>query len=421
MRQRSVVVVGGGLSGLCCARTVQRAGHIAHVYEAGDGVGGRVRTDTVDGFRLDRGFQVLFTSYPALRQELNLDALDLQLFTPGARIYHEGCSYVVADPLRKPTQLLATVTAPLFPLCDKLNVARLTAMLAGMSIHQIFQLPDQTMEAFLRAYGFTDAILETFFRPFFGGIFLETGLETSVRMFAFVYKMLAQGQTAVPAGGMGELAQQIADDLTPGSLSLNARVTALLTKQDRVVGIRLEDGQKIEGDCVVLATEFDRAAQLAGLNLPATWRVSTSVNFALPEPLYREKLVALFTAPNRLVNHAAMISNVAHSYAPAGSHLLSCTILGEPAMPDVELADCVRAELAPLFPSADTSRWHLLKVYRLPHAQYAQPTDIWTKLPEQKTLRPGLILAGEIACSSSLHGALVAGQRAAALALSYRD
>jgi phytoene dehydrogenase-like protein len=421
MIERNIIVVGGGLSGLCCARTVQRAGHIAHIYEAIDDVGGRVRTDIIDGYRLDRGFQVLFTSYPAIRQELDLDALDLQVFTPGAKIYHEGRSYVIADPLRAPLQLPATATTPLLPLSDKINIARLTALLAGMSVDQIFAMPDQTMETFLREFGFTDAILDTFFRPFYGGIFLEARLETSVRMFAFVFKMLAQGQTAVPANGMGAMAHQIAADLAPGTLHLNSRVTELLTHDDRVTGVRLSDGQRITGDCVVLATEFDKAAQLAGLHLPATWRVSTSVNFVLPKPLYREKLIALFTAPNRLVNNATMTTNAAPSYAPDGGHLFSCTVLGDPAMSDEELADCVRAEMAPLFPATDTALWHLLKVYRIRWAQYAQPTGIWEHLPAQKTVRPGLILAGEIAVSSSLHGALASGQRAAALAMSYRN
>jgi phytoene dehydrogenase-like protein len=171
----------------------------------------------------------------------------------------------------------------------------------------------------------------------------------------------------------------------------------------------------------VLATEFDKVARLAGLHLPATWRISTSVNFGLPHPLYREKLIALFTAPNRLVNNAAMLTNTAPSYAPSGQHLLSCTVLGDAAVSDDELYDRVRAELAPLFPDSDTDLWKPLKIYRIRWAQYAQPTGIWEQLPEQRTLRPGLILAGEIAVSSSLHGALASGQRAAALAMSYRS
>lgn len=418
MSERNVVVVGGGLAGLCCARTIQRAGHHAQVFEASDGVGGRVRTDSVEGFLLDRGFQVLFTAYPAIRQEIDLDALDLKMYDPGALICWQGRRYTVVDPLRRPSHALSTALSPLFDWSDKLNVAKLTALLARMSVEEIFRIPDCTTEAYLRDFGFSNAFLDRFIRPFFGGIFLETGLETSARMFAFLFKMLGEGQTAVPAQGMGALPQQLAAGLAPGTLHLNSPVRELVRQGDRVAGVRLEDGQIVEGDRVVLATPFDVSARLGGLNLPATWRASTEVCFALSEPLYRERLLTLFTEPGRRVNHCAMVSNVAPSYAPAGQHLLSCTLLGDVQDSDEELDRQVRAELAPHFPQSDTASWRLLRVQRVRWAQFAQPTGVWEQLPNPRTLRPGLILAGEITVSSSLHGALVSGQRAAGLALS---
>ena len=420
MTQRKVVVVGGGLAGLCCARTVQRAGHVAHIYEASDGVGGRVRTDHVDGFLLDRGFQVLFTAYPAVRQEMDLDALNLCAFDPGALVCWNGGRHVVADPLRVPGKSLETALSPLFPLKDKLLVARLTLLFKSMSVAQIFALPDQAMGAFLQEFGFSSAFIDRFIRPFYAGIYLEEDLATSVRMFAFVFKMLAEGQTVVPEKGMGAIPQQFADTITPGTIHLNSPVRALTMRSGRVEGIELEDGSKVEADVVVLATEFDRAAQLAGLNLPAQWRVSNDVSFALPEPLYREKLIALFTHPLKTVNNATLLSNVAPSYAPEGRHLLTATILGETTLTDAELAHAVRAEVGAQFPHSHPDSWRLLRVYRARWAQFAQPVGIWDKLPSPRTPLPGLILAGEITVQSSLHGALVSGQRAAGLAMSVK-
>ncbi len=420
MAMRNVVVVGGGLAGLCCARTLQRAGHTAHIYEASDGIGGRVRTDSVEGFLLDRGFQVLFTAYPAVRQEMDLDALDLCAFDPGALICYEGKKHVLADPLRVPTKAIETALSPLFGLNDKLLVARLGLMLRRMSVAEIFAMPDQTMGAFLAGFGFSPEFINRFIRPFYAGIYLEKDLQTSVRMFAFVFKMLAEGQTAIPSRGMGAIGQQFADTLAPDTVHLNSLVRTLLHKNGRVAGIVLEDGSKIEADSVVLATEFDNAALIGGLNLPAMWRVSTDVSFAVPAPFYGEKLITLFADGEGLVNNATLLSNVAPSYAPPGEHLLSATILGDTPLGDAELADAVKSEVGAQFPDAQPDTWRLLRVYRARWAQFAQPVGIWDRLPDTRTARPGLILAGEITVQSSLHGALVSGQRAAGLAMSVR-
>jgi phytoene dehydrogenase-like protein len=420
MTQRNVVVVGGGLAGLCCARTVQRAGHSAHVYEASGSIGGRVRTDHVDGFLLDRGFQVLFTAYPAVRQEMDLEALNLRAFAPGALVCWNGGRHVVADPLRVPIKSIETALSPLFPLKDKLLVARLTLLFKSLSVEQIFTMPDQTMGAFLQEYGFSSDFIDRFIRPFYGGIFLEGDLSTSVRMFAFVFKMLAEGQTVVPEKGMGAIPQQFADTLAPGTLHVNSPVQALTIRGGRVVGIELEDESKVEADVVVLATEFDKAAQLAGLNLPAKWRVSNDISFALPEPLYREKLITLFTDPMTMVNNATLISNIAPSYAPEGQHLLTATVLGGSAFSDEGLADAVRKDISAQFPDSHPDTWRLLRVCRIREAQFAQPVGIWDKLPSSRTPLPGLILAGEITVQSSLHGALISGQRAAGLAMSVK-
>ena len=421
MAVKNVIVVGGGLAGLCCARTIQRAGHSAQVYEASDGAGGRVRTDVVDGFLLDRGFQVLFTAYPAMRQEIDFEALDLRVFAPGALVCYGGQRHAVADPLRVPAKAIETALSPLFPFADKRNVAKLTLWLKGMSVQEIFALTDQTMGAFLADFGFTPAFIDRFIRPFYAGIYLEKDLETSVRMFAFVFKMLAEGQTAVPAKGMGAIARQFVDTLAPNTVHLNSPVTSLRRQNGRVTGVELAGGEKIEADVVVLAAEFDKAAELAGLHMPATWRVSNDISFALPEPLYRDKLITLFADPGGRVNNATVISNIAPSYAPEGSHLLTATVLGDTNLSDAELAQIVRTEVGSQFPDAHPDTWELLRVYRVRHAQFAQPVGIWDKLPDARTPVPGLILAGEITVQSSLHGALVSGQRAAALAMSVKS
>ena len=247
-------------------------------------------------------------------------------------------------------------------------------------------------------------------------------------MFAFVFKMLSEGETSVPAKGMGELGKQLAGNLktpnvqnpTPNaqpqpsnSLFLNSPVRELLKSGERVIGVRLEGGEAIEADAVVLATEADVAAKLAGFHFQATWRVSTELAFSLPEPLFTEKLIALFSDKDSLVNDAAMISNVAPSYAPPGKHLLSATILGTPGLDEAELVSQVKRQLTVQFPACRPDSWELLRIYTVQKAQFAQPVGVWESLPTSKTQTPGLFLAGEYLSSSSLNGAIAAGSLAA--------
>lgn len=412
IQNKQIVIVGGGLSGLCCARTLQRAGVEAHVYEASDGVGGRVRTDAHEGFLLDRGFQVLFTAYPAIREEMDIGALRLQTFTPGAIVCRASEKHVLVDPRRAPAHLLAAAMSPLLSISDKLRAFQLAVAISRRTLPEIFTMEDRTLGTYLRECGFSGAFLDQIVRPFFGGIFLERHLETSVRMFAFVFKMLSEGDTAVPEAGMGALGQQIADSLAPETLHLNCPVEALLWQGERVTGIRLQDGTEITAERVVLATQADVAARLMGRELPVQWRTSTTAYFALPEPLYAGKLLLLFPEA-QYINHAVMMSTVAPSYAPPGQHLLSVTLLGQTELPDEEIVRRITADLLLSFPDAQTDTWRLLRIYRIPWAQFAQPAGIWEQLPGADTGIPGLILAGEITQSSSLHGALTAGRIAA--------
>ncbi|HLK55114.1 MAG TPA: NAD(P)/FAD-dependent oxidoreductase, partial [Chthonomonadaceae bacterium] len=391
---KSVVIIGAGLAGLCCARTLQRAGFTARIYEAGDDVGGRVRTDRVDGYQLDRGFQTVFTAYPAIQQEYWPEALKLAPFDPGAIILYDGKRYDLGDPLRKPLELFRTAFSPLFPLRDKLRLLRLRRTLRKKNIPEIFKMHDKQMGAYLRECKFTHRFLDRFLLPLYSGIFLERSLTTSVRMFAFTFKMLSEGQIALPAAGMGALAQQIAADLEPDTLFLNSPVEALPRHGKQVTGIRLANGETIPADQVVVATPADVAAELTGLKLPQEFHSVSCVYFALPEPLYRQKKVLLFADPNPYagdepyVNHAALLTNIAPSYAPPGKHLLSVSVLGNPRISDAELAEQCKAEIAPYFPRAQPQTWRLMRVYRIPLAQFAQPVSIFDRIPETETEIP---------------------------------
>lgn len=410
---KTVIVVGAGLAGLCCARALERLGYCVKLLESSDGVGGRVRTDAYEGFLLDRGFQVLFSAYPAVIRELNLPALNLKQFQPGAMVLKNGKSELITDPRRMPSQLFQTAFSSLFSWRDKFKVLDLTSKIGGLSLDQIASLPDVSMWDYLEGFGFSKQFADNFISPFFGGIFLEKDLSTSVRMFAFVWAMLAQGNTSIPASGMGAITQQIASDLKSDTVLLSCPVEKLIVTNNRVSGLQIQDGEKFEADAVVLATPFDTTAKLAGLDIPLSWRSSTAVYFSLDTPLFNHKLIILDTSPNRVINNIALVSNVAPEYAPHGKHLLCATILGCPEADDDRLFNQTREALIKLFPESADYGWEALKIYRVSNAQFAQNPGVWDVLATIQSPLPGLELAGEYRVSSSIHGALQSGTDAA--------
>ena len=248
---KRVIVVGAGVAGLTCARALLRAGVGVEVFEASDAVGGRVRSDIVDGFTLDRGFQVLFTAYPAARRELDYAALDLQAFTPGAVIAQGAHRYTLSDPLRDLPAALPSVLSSIVPLADKLRTLRLSTELKATSVNAIMRGPDQTTEAFLYRRGFSRAFVENFVRPFFGAIFLDDTLRTSAKAFQFDWKMLTTGETVVPAGGMGQISYQLARELNDGGhIYLNTGIDSLVrTPAGAVAGGTNRRRRGLRGRC----------------------------------------------------------------------------------------------------------------------------------------------------------------------------
>lgn len=416
-----ILIIGAGLAGLTCAKVLYESGRQVLVLETADQVGGRVRTDIhEDGYRLDRGFQVLFTAYPAAARHLDYDKLKQRKFAPGAILVKAGKRYEITDPRREPTHAIASLVNPLIPVGDKLRVLRLISHVSGLSTSEIFSGQDQpdrrdeSTEAYLRRLGFTEeGFIDNFVRPFYGGIFLDRSLGTSARMFQFTFKMLATGDTFVPAEGMQRIPEQLASALPAGSVRCQAQVGELIVSDGTVHGVRLTDGELIEAEQVVVATESPVAAKFVHKPLPAQPRGSVCLYFAGDEQLYPQRKILLNANPNALVNNAVLLTNIAPSYAPPRKHLLSATVLGNPGDDDEQLAQRARAEMAEWFPDSHVSRWQLLAVYRIPFSQFAQPPGVFDTLPDNRTSVKGLYIAGEYTKSSSIQGAMHSGEYAA--------
>ncbi|GER89284.1 amine oxidase [Dictyobacter vulcani] len=415
-----IIIVGAGLAGLTCAKLLTEAGQKVLVLEAADQVGGRVRTDYhEDGYRLDRGFQVLFTSYEAATRHLNYQTLKQRKFDPGAILEKNGKHYTITDPIREPAHAVSGLLNPLISTMDKLRILKLRTQLQRVSSDEIFSgalqpgHQDETTEAYLRREGFSDKIIDNFFRPFYGGIFLDRSLQTSARMFQFTFKMLATGDIILPAEGIQRIPEQLVASLPKGTVRNSARVGELLITNGTVQGVRLVTGEQIKAETVVVATSSPIAEKFTHKPLPTQGVGAVCLYFAGDERLYNQRKILLNADPHAYVNNAVLVSNIAPTYAPPRKHLLSVTVLGNPSEDDELLAERSKAEIAGWFPHHDLSHWQLLALYRIPFAQFYQPAGIYDTLPASQTDVPGLYLVGEYTQSSSIQGAMHSGEVAA--------
>ena len=403
---KKVLIAGGGLAGLACAIRLHEAGARPLIFEGSDGVGGRVRTDHLDGFLLDRGFQVFLDAYPKAGELLDKESLDLRAFRPGALIHKTSGMQRVMDVFREPRHLIESALAPVGSFADKLRVARLRWRLIRLTTEEIAGHEDMTTESYLQRAGFSAPIIDGFFRSFYGGIFLERELQTSSRMFEFTFKMFSQGSATLPSKGMGEIPRQLASRLLPGAIRLGARVT-----QAQPESITLESGEQFHGDAVVVATDATTAAGLvsAGGTAGAVWRSVTCLYFAAARSPLDESIIALNGTGSGLVNNVCVPSDLAPEYAPRGQALVSVSVLGTVDPDDLESR--VLAELEAWFGSA-VREWRHLRTYRIERALPRQaPGTGFTGLGFRK--QAGVYLCGDHLWSASIEGAIVSGLRTA--------
>jgi phytoene dehydrogenase-like protein len=408
-----VLIVGAGLAGLTCAKVLNEKGVEVSIFEASDGVGGRVRTDERDGFLLDRGFQVYFTAYPAARRHLDHDKLDLRRFDPGAVVHRGRKRDVLSDPVRDPGSALSGLFSDAATFSDKTKTLARSVAAAEKKAESVRSLdpggPEGSTRDRLRATGFSEGITDNFFRPFYGGIFLDRSLSTSSRVFEFTFSMMAKGETTVPAQGMGEIPKQLAGSLPEGSIHLESHAEELVKDGERLVGVKA-NGEEHEADAVVVATEAPAAARLAGEKVPEGSVGEVCVYYEMSGAGDGKK-IGLGADDGPFFNNAQEMSAVSEKYAPPGRKLVSAVALDAFDLADEEIYRRGVAELSEWYPNAD---FRPLAVYRIPYCQFAQPPGVHATLPKNRTDTPGLFLAGEYTEDASINGSMLSGEKAAA-------
>lgn len=406
--QRDVIIVGAGLAGLSAAVHLHRQGRKVLLLEASDRAGGRIKTDSHEGFLLDRGFQVLLTAYPETKALLNYDALQLKKMLPGATVLYDGGSFEIADPFRRPSAALATLFAPVGTLKDKINTLWLKNKLQKLTIEEIFEQPEQTTSKQLAEYGFSPKMIQRFYAPFLSGIFLENELKTSRRMFDFVMKMFSDGDVAVPALGMEEIPKQLIAMLPEGSIQCHSKVTVIDGNT-----IITEDGTVFEANQILLATAANALTQKYFPKQKMTSHQVTNIYFEAVEPPTKKAVVILnASTQKKWVNNLTVISNVSKAYAPKGKVLISISYNGIPTVDDATLAKNMKEELKQWYGEKVTS-WKMLRAYRI---EYALPTQesVQNEITASEIkIIDTLFICGDNLLNGSINAALKTGRLAA--------
>jgi phytoene dehydrogenase-like protein len=404
-----VVIIGGGLAGLSAARRLDRAGVEWLLVEASDRIGGRVATDVIDGWHLDRGFQVINTAYPRLPAMVDVDALDMRYFTSGVLVRRGNALHRLENPLRGPLTTPQTLLSGVGTIGDRLKFAALATRCATLPAAKLLDMPEVTTQEMLRNAGISHRMIEEVLRPFFSGVFGDRSLDTSSHVAAMTLRSFTRGRIGVPAAGMAALPAAIAGPLPFPQLLIGARTLSIGP------GIVVTEAGELHCRAIIVATDPHSAFDLLGGRLarPDTHGLTTFY-FGAPHAPIDEPTLLLDGDRREIIANTVVMSNAAPEYAPGGKSLIAASVVGVSA-PSSASETVIRVELSRIY-GAPTDEWELLEVISMPHALPA------ARIPQSRLRKPvalgdGMFVAGDHRDSPSIQGALAGGWRAAGAVL----
>lgn len=396
-------IIGAGVSGLIAAKVLEDHGYHPILLEATDRAGGRVKSDIIRGYTLDHGFQVLLTAYPAAKKYLDLEALELQKFMPGAVIFDSGKQRILGDALRDISLLIPTLFSGIGIFSDKLKVLKLNNRLKRKSLSALFMEKEQTTLSYLKVFGFSNQMINRFFKPFFTGIFLEPDLNTSSRMFQFVYKMFGEGYAALPKSGIEAIPKQLAQNLKKTTFRYNTLVSRL--KNEEIV---LEHGEIVKTDYTIVATEV---ADLIGnvSNQPLDWNSCETLYFETKTRVVSKPFIGLVANSTALINNLFYHTSLENSGNPE-NELLSVTVVKKHNLsPDALIAQ-VEEELKR---HCNIKALKFIKKYTISKALPKINSLQYELSPSETRLTSHIFIAGDTQLNGSLNAAMISGEKAA--------
>lgn len=405
MKRNSIKVhiIGGGISGLVAAQVLESHGLSPVIIDGSDRVGGRLKTDAVKGFQLDRGFQVLLSSYSAAKKYLDYKSLNLQNLKAGSCVFTGGKQYFFGDPLRDVSLFMPTLFSPLGTLGDKLKVAKLNFHLQKKSIDKIFEDREITTKEYLTAKGFSKNIIKNFFTPFFSGIFLEDELYTSSRMFEFVFKMFGEGLALIPKGGIEDISIHLKDKLQKTEIHHNSFVSNV-----KGMEITMSDGKKIKTNYTIIATEPTNLVEgLKGQKVD--WKSCQNLYFTCSSRVYEKAFIGLVSNQECLINNIFYPTSIPTD-KKGKDELISVTVVKDHGLTEKELIERVKNELKK---ECKIEGITFLKLYNIPKALPKLNNLQYDITPSETKLKDGVFLAGDVLLNGSLNAAILAGEKAA--------
>lgn len=399
----SIAIIGAGVSGLIAAKVLEEEGYAPHIYEKSDRPGGRLKTDIVDGYQLDHGFQVLLDAYPMAKKYLNLNDLELQKFLPGAVIFQKGKQQTIGDPLRDISLLWSTLGASIGNFSDKWKIMRLASEIKNKTIDQIFAEEEVSTRLFLEQKGFSEAMIANFFTPFYTGIFLEPNLATSSRMFNFVFKMFGEGFATLPKNGIAAIAAQLVSSLAHTEIHYNTTVIKVDNEK-----INFADGREVFHKGLIIATEplFETPKTN---HKKIAWKHCDTLYFSTKNRIIDKALIGLIADEHAFINNIFYHTSLKMGGAPQ-DELLSVTVVKEHQLSKEELIKKVQEELLNY---CGITEARFLKHYDIPSA-LPQLVNLKNSLTRQEVkLSNTIFLAGDYLLNGSLNAAMISGENAA--------
>lgn len=398
-----VHIIGGGISGLVAAQVLENHGLSPVIIDANDRVGGRLKTDVVKGFQLDRGFQVLLSSYSAAKKYLDYESLNLQKLKAGSCVFVGGKQWFFGDPLRDMSLFMPTLFSPLGTFSDKLKIAKLNFHLQGKTIDKIFEDREITTKEYLTAKGFSKNIIKSFFTPFFSGIFLESELNTSSRMFEFIFKMFGEGLALLPKGGIEDISIHLKNKLQKTEIHNNTLASNVKDKE-----ITMSDGKKIKTNYTIIATEPTNLVEgLKGQKV--SWKSCQNLYFTCSKRVYEKAFIGLVSNQECLINNIFYPTSIPAS-KKGKDELISVTVVKDHGLPEEELIERIQNELKEECKIEDVT---FLKLYNIPQALPKLNNLKYDISPTETKLKDGVFLAGDVLLNGSLNAAILAGEKAA--------